>query len=152
MVYGSPGFRDRTAPSQDAAHEWHHEQVTSADEARPLIETVLRGMAERGYPLAAGERLRLEMTEAVLSALQFGQRQDPHRPGLIAYRIGQDYAIVEVEGRERGALRAPVRGPHAKELRQPGGDEAPFGGRSYTWLRCNRRTGQVLVCKHLTLP
>ncbi len=151
MVYGSPGPHGSGARAQNAAHEWHQDQVASLDDAQPLIEMVLHAMAQRGYTPEGRERLRREMEEALRSALQLGQRQDPQRPVRIAYRVGEDYTLVEIEGRERPAQGVPAQGPHAQDLLL-GREEAPIGGRSYTWLRCNRRTGGLLICKHLCVP
>lgn len=152
MAYGSPGPHDPGAPPREAPGVWHQEHVTSLDDALKAVETVLCGTARQGYAPEARERLRTEMEEALLSALLFSQGQDPRRPVLVAYRVGVDDTFVEVEGRARAARPVRGRGPHAPTLLQPAGEECPFGGRSYTWLRCSRHSGRLLVCKHLSVP
>lgn len=152
MAYGSPGPNGSGAPPRGDSGEWRQEQVTLLDEGLKAIDSVLCVMAQRGYARELRERLRPEMEEALLGALLFTQCQDPRRPVLVAYRVGADYTLVEIEGRERGAQRSPLRGPHGEDLLRPVCEEPPFGGRFYTWLRCNRCSGRLLVCRHLSVP
>jgi hypothetical protein len=149
-----------SAVRQDPAHDppepsrWCQAHVRSNPEGNAVVAVVLSTMTDEGYPEPARERARQALEEALTSALQVSNQKEPATRVRFDFQVAADYLLAEVEGwsgLEEGRLAAVAHGPHIPLELQAAGEEPPARSRSYTWLRCDKRTGRLHVCKYLTL-
>jgi hypothetical protein len=122
------------------------EQVISLDDAVRVAEAVLRAMAAAGYDGEARRRFRRALEDALLASLDLAGRLALHRPVDVSYRVGEEYALAEVEARAELAGTPALQAPHA-----PAALGAPWP-RSYAWLRCDRADNRVQVCCCWSVP
>jgi hypothetical protein len=131
-------------PDVDAARRY--EQLTSLDDTGRVADAVLRGMAAADYDGEARRRFRRALEDALLASLGLAGRLAPRRPVAVSYRVGDEYALAEVEARAELAGTPALQAPHA-----PAVLGAPWP-RSYAWLRCDRADNRVQVCCYWSVP
>jgi serine/threonine-protein kinase RsbW len=126
---------------------WQTICLSSFEEMALVIESVVGGMADMGYPPKTIFGTRLALEEAICNAIKHGHQNDPTKVVEVRYRIGQDHFLVEVEDQGRGFNPSQVPDPTcAENLAQPGGRGLLLIRHYATWVRFNKLGNCIAFC------
>jgi serine/threonine-protein kinase RsbW len=130
--------------------EWFVQRLSTLDEIRPVIESILEQMAGLGYSpkKIAGTWLALE--EAICNAIKHGHQLDPGKIVEVRFGVRSEHVLLEVEDEGPGFDPAQVPDPTAPENLERASGRGLLLIRHYSaWLRYNRRGNCLTFCVRL---
>jgi serine/threonine-protein kinase RsbW len=127
---------------------WGRERVSAVSELHPLVERVGAAMAAAGFPGCDAFAVRLALEEAVVNAIKHGHQHDPSKAVRVAYRVGPDRVVLEIEDEGPGFRPADVPDPLEPENLERACGRGVFLMRHYmNEVAFNERGNRVTLCK-----
>jgi serine/threonine-protein kinase RsbW len=115
---------------------------------RTVLDKVADAMAGEGYPEKDVFGVRLALEEAVVNAIKHGNRDDPARTVWLAYQVGPEQVLAEIEDEGEGFDPEGVPNPLAPENLERTSGRGLLLMRAYmTWVQYNARGNRVTLAK-----
>jgi serine/threonine-protein kinase RsbW len=117
------------------------------------VELIASAMQQHGYDPQEVFGVRLALKEALVNAVQHGNRHDPTKCVGASWHVGPRRVMIEIEDAGDGFDVGAVPDPCARENRERSCGRGVFLMRHYmSWVRYNRRGNRVTMCKRRAQP
>jgi serine/threonine-protein kinase RsbW len=126
-------------------------QITlrSLPEIARVLERVTAAMGERMYSEDDIFAVHVALEEALINAIQHGNRDDPLRSVRVGFQVWRDSVVLEVQDEGEGFNPMEVANPLAKEnLERLSGRGLLLMRHYMDWVRFNARGNLVAMCKY----
>jgi serine/threonine-protein kinase RsbW len=118
-----------------------------------ILELIASAMQQHCYDPQEVFGVRLALEEALVNAVQHGNRHDPTKRVGASWHVGPSRVLIEIDDAGDGFDVGAVPDPCARENRERSCGRGVFLMRHYlSWVRYNRRRNRVTLCKRRAQP
>jgi len=127
--------------------------IKTLDEMVPVFERLEAWMRFFGYPGRDKFAVHLALQEAVMNAIQHGNRGQPDTHVKVTYLVTPAEVLLQVEDQGSGFKPDDVPNPIVNQnLSRPSGRGIPLMRANSTWVNFNPKGNRVTLCRQRSTP
>jgi serine/threonine-protein kinase RsbW len=135
-----------TCGTDDVPGLWKRETFRTTAEVIPLLDRLVSELHAANYSAREVFGIRLALEEAMVNAVQHGNKGDPSKLASLRYHVRADHILAEVEDQGPGFDPNVVPDPRTPENRERPGGRGLLLMRYYmTWVRYNAAGNAVAL-------